>query len=92
MSEIFDNFEALHEFVAFEIFDEKVKNRRQFKKAVKIGNAPKKAVLISKAPPRIKGPKFTPKKAKHHGRIIHFTNAKNSFKRAQKRKSRKGRK
>ncbi|MCK5520327.1 MAG: hypothetical protein KAI81_04380 [Candidatus Marinimicrobia bacterium] len=85
----FDGFDALHEFVALENYDEKVKNKPQFKKAVKIGNAPKKAVLISKAPIKSKGLKFTPKKVKHHGRMIHFTNVKNSFIRAQKRKSRK---
>ena len=88
----FQGFEALHEFVAFENFNKKVEERLQFKKAVKVGKAPKKAVLISKPVKRIKGPKFTPKKPKHHGRMIHFTNAKNSFKRAQKMKSRKGRK
>ena len=88
----FSGFEALHEFVALENFDEKVKSKTQFKKAVKVGNAPKKAVLISKAPMRIKGLKFTPRKVSHHGRMIHFTNAKNSFKRAQKMKSRKGKK
>lgn len=86
----FDGFEALHEFVALENFDEKVKSKLQFKKAVKVGNAPKKAVLINKAPKRIKGLKFTPRKFSHHGRMIHYTNAKNSFKRAQKMKSRKG--
>lgn len=88
----FEGFEALHEFVVLENFDDKVKNKPQFKKAVKTGSAPKKAVLVSKAPKRISGPKFTAKKAKHHGRMIHFTNAKNSFKRAQKMKSRKGKK
>ena len=93
MSEIkFEGFEALHEFVVFENFDKKVEEKPQFKKAVKVGNAPKIAVLVSKAPKRIKGLKFTPKKAKYNSRMIHFTNAKNSFKRGQKRKSRKGRK
>ena len=86
----FDGFKALHEFVALENFEKKVENQPQFKKAVKTGNAPKKAVLISKASPRIKGLKFTPRKISRHGRMIHYTNGKNSFIRAQKRKSRKG--
>ena len=86
----FQDFEALHEFVILENFDKKVKDKAQFKKAVKTGNAPKKAVLINKAPNRIKGPKFTLGKLKHHGRMIHYTNAKNSFIRSQKRKSQKG--
>ena len=88
----FQGFEALHEFVVLDNFDKKVEEKPQFKKAVKVSDAPKKAVLISKAPKRVKGPKFTPKKVKHNGRMVHFTNAKNSFKRAQKAKSRKGRK
>ena len=91
MSEMkFTEFDALHEFVSLDNFDKKVKKKSQFKKAVKVRDAPKKAVLVSKAPKRVRGPKFTPKKAKHNSRMIHFTNAKNSFKRAQKTKSRKG--
>ena len=91
MSEIkFQGFDALHEFVALENFNKKVEEKPQFKKAVKVRDAPKKAVLISKAPKRIKGLKFTPKKIHRNGRMIHFTNAKNSFIRAQKMKSRKG--
>ena len=86
----FQGFEALHEFVVLDNFDKKVEEKPQFKKAVKVLDAPKKAVLVSKAPKRVRGPKFTPKKVKHNGRMIHFTNAKNSFKRAQKTKSRKG--
>jgi hypothetical protein len=62
------------------------------KKAVKIGDAPKKAVKTSDAPLKKirKGNKFTSKKIRMHGRVVHFTNAKNSFKRALKHKSRKG--
>ena len=94
---IMNNFHELYEAVTLENFDQSVKDKPQFKKAVKVGNAPKKAVLISKAPPkevkpRTKGLKFTPKKPRSHGRMIHFTNMKNSFKRSQKRKSRKGHK
>lgn len=96
---ILDNFQDLLEVVTLQNFDELTKELPEdkpiknsvYKKAVKIGNAPKKAILISKAPPKKvkKGGRFTDKKICHHGRMIHFTNAKNSFKRAQNRKSRK---
>lgn len=95
MSEIkLDNFQDLAEIVALQNFDHMTKTlneqRKKFKKAVLINKAPKKAVLKSKAVRKvINGVKFTPKKAKMHGRVIHYTNAKNAFMRAQKRKSRK---
>ena len=90
---VLDNFADLLEVVSLQNFDEATKENPQFKKAVKVGNAPKKAVLVSKAPPKKvrKGKKFTPRKIRHYGRAVHFTNAKNSFKRAQKHKSRKKR-
>lgn len=96
MTEIrMNNFQDLAEIVAlqnFESFNETVVQQYpKFKKAILISKAPKKAVLISKPDRKIiKGVKFTPKKIKMHGRMIHYTNVKNAFKRAQKRKSRKG--
>ena len=100
---VLDNFQDLLEVVQLQIFDEATKAKPQFKKAmkvkdapkkaVKVGNAPKKAVKIGDAPPKKirKGKKFTPRKIRMHGRVVHFTNAKNNFKRAQKIKSRKKR-
>jgi len=62
-----------------------------YKKAILVSKAPKKAILTSKPIRKIiKGFKFTPKKDKMYGRMIHYTNPKNSFIRAQKQKSRKG--
>lgn len=93
-----DNFQDLAEIVAiqnFEAFSGKViqnHTKPVYKKAVLISKAPKKAVLISKPDRKIvRGIRFTPKKNKMHGRVIHYTNVKNAFKRAQKQKSRKGR-
>ena len=90
---VLDNFQDLLEVVQLQNFDEATKVKPQFKKAVKVGSAPKKAVKISDAPPKKirKGKKFTVRKIRMHGRVVHFTNAKNSFVRAQKIKSRKKR-
>ena len=92
----FDNFQDLLEVVSLQNFDELTKEppKPQFKKAVKVGDGFKKAVLVSKSPTKKvrKGKKFTSPKDKRHGRMIHVTNAKNSFQRAQKSKSRKGKK
>ena len=88
-----DNFKDLFEVVCIQNFEERNENelKPNFKKAVKIGSAFKKAIKIGDAPQKVKkGEKFTPRKLNHHGRMIHFTNAKNSFKRSQKRKSVKG--
>ena len=88
-----DNFQDLLEVISILNFEKKVKDepKQNFKKAVKVGDAPKKAVKTGDAPKRgVKGLKFTPKKLNHHGRTIHFTNVKNSFKKSQERKSRKG--
>ena len=100
---VLDNFQDLLEVVQLKNFDEATKAKPQFKKAmkvkdapkkaVKVGSAPKKAVKTGDAPPKKirKGNKFTSRKIRAHGRTVHFTNAKNSFKRAQKHKSRKKR-
>ena len=88
--EIFTDFGTLYETVQLKNFEDKVSDKLQFKKAVKVADAPKikKAVRISRA--LKKGPRFTKGKPKRKGFVIHYTNAKNSFKRAQKRKSIKG--
>ena len=88
-----DNFQDLLEVVQLQNFDELTKANPQFKKAVKVSGAPKKAVLVSKAPLKKikKGNRFTDRKKRLHGNKIYYTNAKNSIKRAQKMKSRKGR-
>ena len=98
---VLDNFQDLLEVVQLQNFDEATKvnpqgisgQTRKYKKAVKVGSAPKKAVKVSDAPPKKirKGKKFTPRKIRTRGRVVHFTNAKNAFKRAQKIKSRKNR-
>lgn len=94
---ILDNFKDLLEVVALQNFDEITlvspePDKSVFKKAVKIGNGFKKAVLISKAPfkPTGNGGRFTLPKTRNHGKMIHFTNPKNAFKRALRLKSRKG--
>ena len=86
------SFADLHEIVQLQNFNEKVKDRQQFKEAIKVRDAPKfkKAVLVSKAVKRIKGLKFTSKKKRIRGNVIHFTNVKNSFIRSQLNKSIKG--
>ena len=94
MSEKINNFVDLYEIVQIHEFENESKNIIQFKKAVLISRAPKKAVLISKAPivKKLYGGNFTPRKKHINSRLIHYTNAKNSFERAQKNKSRKSKK
>lgn len=95
----FSGFDALYEHVVLENFDELTRDQPQqnrtsiksgYKKAVLVKPAPpiKKAVKLSDAPK--KGPRFTNRKIHKGSHTVHFTNAKNAFKRAQKAKSRKG--
>lgn len=88
---ILNNFMELLEVVALENFEKltKVIKVAEFKKAVKTGEPFKKAVKTGFKKP-VNGLRFTPRKLPGHGRMIHYTNVKNSFKRAQKMKSRKG--
>ena len=87
MNNTINTFEALYEAVIIENFDNKNQDKLQFKTPVKLSEGFKKAVKTGNAPKKANGLKFTPKKQHFKGNVIHFTNNKNAFKRSQLKKA-----
>ena len=82
METIMNTFEDLYEAVRIENQD-----KPQFKIAVKLSDGFKKAVKTGEAPKKANGLRFTLKKQHFSGNVIHFTNNKNAFKRSQLKKA-----